>query len=188
MVRYTRSHYQDWIACYHLTTWTFSSLHFVISFQVFLAWWQISRHIVLELELTRDQDFVLQAIDSADWSEVGVTSSHLSSGEWYGRASLENLAPNSQYMVQVASLNKEGYSKFSPVTFFTTLKQGNIPTELIDCKIQLFSSENFTKEAISTDPVTSSASRVKQATILMTLILSVLHGQFWFPFLHLTRA
>lgn len=101
------------------------------------------------------------AIDSADWSEVGVTSSHLSSGEWYGRASLENLAPNSQYMVQVASLNKEGYSKFSPVTFFTTLKQ-----------------ENFTKEAISTDPVTSSASRVKQATILMTLILSVLHGKF----------
>ena len=121
---------------------------------------------------------MLQAIDSADWSEVGVTSSQLSSGQWYGRASLENLAPNSQYMVQVASLNKEGYSKFSPVTFFTTLKQGNIPTELIDCKIQLFSSENFTKEAISTDPVTSSASRVKQATILMTLILSVLHGQF----------
>ena len=47
-------------------------------------------------------------------------------GEWYGRASLEQLRPGSQYMVQVSSLNQEGYSKFSPVTFFTTPIQGKI--------------------------------------------------------------
>ena len=47
-------------------------------------------------------------------------------GEWYGRASLEQLRPGSQYMVQVSSLNQEGYSKFSPVTFFNTPVQGKI--------------------------------------------------------------
>ena len=67
----------------------------------------------------------MQAIDAAEWSEVGVSSSQLSSGQWYGRASLEQLRPSSQYMVQVSSLNQEGYSKFSPVTFFTTPIEGN---------------------------------------------------------------
>ena len=70
-------------------------------------------------------NIALQAIDAADWSEVGVSSSQLSSGQWYGRASLEQLRPSSQYMVQVSSLNQEGYSKFSPVTFFTTPIEGN---------------------------------------------------------------
>ena len=73
----------------------------------------------------------MQAIDATDWSEVGVTSSQLSTGQWYGRASLEELRASSQYMVKVSSLNTEGYSKFSPVTFFTTPIQGNMATILL---------------------------------------------------------
>ena len=43
---------------------------------------------------------------------------------WYGQAQLQRLKPNTQYMVQVSSLNNEGYSKFSSITFFSTLREG----------------------------------------------------------------
>ena len=76
-----------------------------------------------------------------------MTSTQLTSGVWYGKAELDTLRPSTQYMVQVrigdgdintfediskyghcpqvSSLNNEGYSKFSEVTFFTTSKEGN---------------------------------------------------------------
>ena len=67
----------------------------------------------------------LQAVDGQDWREVDVTSTQLaSSSSWYGKADLENLRPNTQYMVQVSSLNNEGYSKFSEISIFSTPKEG----------------------------------------------------------------
>jgi len=75
------------------------------------------------------------AVDSLDWSEVDVTSTQLRSspgtGVWHGTAELENLSPNTQYMVQVSSLNKEGYSKFSGITFFSTPREENYQHEAI---------------------------------------------------------
>ena len=77
---------------------------------------------------------MFQAVDGLDWREVDVTSTQLapssSSGNtWYGKADLENLRPNTQYMVQVSSLNNEGYSKFSEISIFSTPKEGSRPYE-----------------------------------------------------------
>merc|ERR1712012_1354191 len=60
--------------------------------------------------------------DERDWSEVDVTSTQLTRSHniWYGKAQMDNLSPNTQYMVQVSSLNNEGYSKFSGIKFFST--------------------------------------------------------------------
>jgi len=75
------------------------------------------------------------AVDSLDWSEVDVTSTQLRSspgtGVWHGTAELENLSPNTQYMVQVSSLNREGYSKFSGIKFFSTPRKETYQHEAI---------------------------------------------------------
>jgi len=75
------------------------------------------------------------AVDSLDWSEVDVTSTQLRSspgtGVWHGAAELENLSPNTQYMVQVSSLNREGYSKFSGIKFFSTPRKETYQHEAI---------------------------------------------------------
>jgi len=96
------------------------------------------------------------AVDAEDWSEVDVTSTQLTSGVWYGKAELDTLRPSTQYMVQVSSLNNEGYSKFSEVTFFTTSKE-----------------ENYTKEAISTGSP-ASCNFMSGVLSLMTIIVLVI--------------
>ena len=65
-----------------------------------------------------------QANDSTDWSEVDVTASKLDNNDWYGKANLMNLHPNTQYIVKVSSMNTEGYSQFSDVQHFTTPAKG----------------------------------------------------------------
>jgi len=71
------------------------------------------------------------AVDERDWREVDVTSSQSSRqrGVWYGQAQLQRLKPNTQYMVQVSSLNNEGYSKFSSITFFSTPREESYQSE-----------------------------------------------------------
>jgi len=71
------------------------------------------------------------AVDERDWREVDVTSSQSSRQRavWYGQARLQKLKPNTQYMVQVSSLNNEGYSKFSSVTFFSTPRKESYQSE-----------------------------------------------------------
>ena len=72
-----------------------------------------------------EQSCFLQANDSNDWSEVDVTASKLDNEDWYGKADLLNLHPNTQCMVKVSSMNTEGYSQFSDVQLFTTPEKGN---------------------------------------------------------------
>jgi len=71
------------------------------------------------------------ANDSNDWSEVDVTASKLDNEDWYGKADLLNLRPNTQYMVKVSSMNTEGYSQFSDVQLFTTPEKGQVKQEAI---------------------------------------------------------
>jgi len=61
--------------------------------------------------------------DMADWSEVEALVTKQDNDDWYGKADLINLAPATEYRVQVASKNLEGYNKFSRVHTFTTLRQ-----------------------------------------------------------------
>jgi len=118
------------------------------------------------------------AVDAEDWSEVDVTSTQLTSGVWYGKAELDTLRPSTQYMVQVrgwdgdtdkcediskyghcaqvSSLNNEGYSKFSEVSFFTTSKE-----------------ENYSKEAISTSSP-ASCNLMSGVLSLMTMLVLVI--------------
>lgn len=91
------------------------------------------------------------AVDGRDWREVDVTSTQLAPGSvWYGKADLENLRPNTQYMVQVSSLNNEGYSKFSQISIFSTPKE-----------------ETYQKEAVSS----SGISLLKSFSILTILLV-----------------
>jgi len=71
------------------------------------------------------------ANNASDWSEVDVTSTKLANEEWYGKADLLNLHPNTQYMVRVSSLNTEGYSKFSDTQMFTTSNKGQVKQDKI---------------------------------------------------------
>ena len=140
-----------------------------------------------------------QAVDAEDWSEVDVTSTQLTSGVWYGKAELDTLRPSTQYMVQVrggdthacrdiskyglcaqvSSLNNEGYSKFSEVTFFTTSKEGNGNENVSYYTVQKIMfchnifSENYTKEAISTGSP-ASCNFMSGVLSLMTIIVLVI--------------
>ena len=111
----------------------------------------------------------LQAVDGRDWSEVDVTSTQLAPGSvWYGKADLENLRPNTQYMVQVSSLNNEGYSKFSEISIFSTPKEGTPSYEMISKSKKYTSvSETYQKEAVSS----SGISILKSITILTNLLV-----------------
>merc|ERR1712029_592864 len=73
------------------------------------------------------------AVDERDWSEVDVTSTQLTRSHniWYGKAQMDNLRPNTQYMVQVSSLNNEGYSKFSEISIFSTPKEETYQNEAV---------------------------------------------------------
>eukprot|EP00090_Calanus_glacialis_P007213 TRINITY_DN15667_c0_g1_i4.p1 TRINITY_DN15667_c0_g1~~TRINITY_DN15667_c0_g1_i4.p1 ORF type:complete len:475 (-),score=83.63 TRINITY_DN15667_c0_g1_i4:269-1693(-) len=71
------------------------------------------------------------ANDSTDWSEVDVTASKLENDDWYGKANLMNLQPNTEYMVKVSSMNNEGYSQFSGVQLFATPAKGQVKQEAI---------------------------------------------------------
>ena len=138
-----------------------------------------------------------QAVDADDWSEVDVTSTQLTSGVWYGKAELDTLRPSTQYMVQVrggdthacgdiskyghcpqvSSLNNEGYSKFSEVTFFTTSKEGNrngnVTYSQIIIFFNIFFPENYTKEAISTGSP-ASCNFMSNVLSLVTIIVLVI--------------
>ena len=94
-------------------------------------------------------------------------------GEWYGRASLEQLRPGSQYMVQVSSLNQEGYSKFSPVTFFNTPVQGKITYQFLSPSSQSSVTENFQNEAISNKKVSSSSAKATISVLTTLLVTTV---------------
>jgi len=71
------------------------------------------------------------ANDSTDWSEVDVTASKLDNDDWYGKADLVNLQPDTEYMVKVSSMNTEGYSQFSGIQLFTTPAKGRVKQEAI---------------------------------------------------------
>ena len=110
----------------------------------------------------------LQAVDGRDWSEVDVTSTQLAPGSvWYGKADLENLRPNTQYMVQVSSLNNEGYSKFSEISIFATPKEGIPSYKIISIKMYTSVSETYKKEAVSS----SGISLLKSFSILTNLLV-----------------
>merc|ERR1719430_2455043 len=74
------------------------------------------------------------ANNASDWSEVDVTGTKLANEEWYGKADLLNLHPNTQYMVRVSSLNTEGYSKFSDAQMFTTSNKGQVKQDKITAR------------------------------------------------------
>ena len=110
----------------------------------------------------------LQAVDGRDWREVDVTSTQLAPGSvWYGKADLENLRPNTQYMVQVSSLNNEGYSKFSKISIFATPKEGIPSNKIISIKMYTSVSETYKKEAVSS----SGISLLKSFSILTNLLV-----------------
>ena len=90
---------------------------------------------------------------------MDVTSTQLaqtsSSGSvWYGKADLENLRPNTQYMVQVSSLNNEGYSKFSEITIFSTSKEG-LKQDIKIQNLHISILETYQKEAVATSGTSS---------------------------------
>ena len=80
---------------------------------------------------------------------------------------------------QVSSLNNEGYSKFSEVTFFTTSKEGNGNENVSYYTVQKIMfchnifSENYTKEAISTGSP-ASCNFMSGVLSLMTIIVLVI--------------